>query len=71
MEVPTSPGSRFTAPPLYLPGPNARSSECAVYGSVFVTLDVVELNVIMGAGMGSLVVDAVVVDIIMGLACIR
>ena len=30
-------------------------------------VDVVEVNVIMGAGMGSVVVDAVVVDVIMDL----
>ena len=50
----------------YLHAPNACSSECAVYSSVLVVVDVVELNVIMGAGMG-FVVDAVVVDVIMGL----
>ena len=53
-------------PPLYLPAPNARSSECAVYGSVLVVVDVVEVNVIMGAGMDSLVVDVVEVNVIMG-----
>ena len=44
-------------PPFYLPAPNARSSECAVYCSVLVVVDVVEVNVIMGAGMHSLVSD--------------
>ena len=53
-------------PPIYLPAPNARSSECAVYCSVLVVVDVVEVNVIMGAGMDSLVVDVVDVNIIMG-----
>ena len=58
-------------PPPYLPAPNACSSECAgaVYSSVFVVVDVVEVNEIIGAGMGSLVVDAVVVVWIW--ACIR
>ena len=50
-------------PPLYLPAPNARSSECSVYCSVLV---VVEVNVIMGAGMDSVVVDVVEVNVIMG-----
>ena len=53
-------------PPLYLPAPNARSSECAVYCSVLVVVDVVEVNVIMGAGMDSLFVDVVEVNVIMG-----
>ena len=52
---------RFTPPPpLYLPAPNARSSECAVYCSVLV-----EVNVIMGAGTDSLVEDVVEVNVIM------
>ena len=50
----------------YLPARNARSSECAVYCSVFVVVNVIELNVIMGAGMDSLVVDVVGVNVIMG-----
>ena len=53
-------------PSLYLPAPNARTSECAVYCSVFVVVDVVEVNVIMGAGMDSLVVDVVELDVIVG-----
>ena len=53
-------------PPLYLPAPNARSSESAVYCSVLVVVNVVEVNVIMGAGMDSLVVDVVEVNVIMG-----
>ena len=53
-------------PPLYLPAPNARSSECAVYCNVLVVVDVVEVNAIMRAGMGSLVVDVVEVSVIMG-----
>ena len=52
-------------PPLYLPAPNARSSECAAYSSVLVVVDVVDVNVIMGAGMDSLVVDVVEVNVIM------
>ena len=40
---------KFTPPPpLYLPAPNARPSECSVYCSVLVVVDV-------GAGMHSLV----------------
>ena len=35
--------------------------------SVLVVVDVVEVNIIMGADMGSLVGDSVVVDVIMGL----
>ena len=38
-----------------------------MYSSVLVAVDVVEVNVIMGAGMGPLVVDAVVEDGFMGL----
>ena len=53
-------------PPPYLPAPNASSSECAAYSSVLVVADVVEVNVIMGAGMGSLVVHAVEMNAIMG-----
>ena len=53
--------SNLSTPPLYLPAPNARSSECAVYSSVLVLVDVVEVNYIMGAGMGSFVLDEVVV----------
>ena len=53
-------------PPPYLPAPNARSSECAVYCSVLVVVNAVEVNVIMGAGMDSLVVDVVEVNVIMG-----
>ena len=49
----------ITPPLLYLPAPNARSSECAVYSSVLVVLDVVEVTVIM-------VVDVVEVNVIMG-----
>ena len=61
-------GAKITpAPPLFLPAPNARSSECAVYSSVLVVLDVVEVNVIMGAGMGSFVLEAVVANVIIGL----
>ena len=46
---------RLRPPPPYLPAPNASSSECAAYSSVLVVVDVVEVNVIMGAGMHSLV----------------
>ena len=46
---------RNTPPPPNLPAPNASSSECAAYSSVFVVVDVVEVNVTMGAGMHSLV----------------
>ena len=46
--------------------PNARSSECAAYSSVLVVVDVVEVNVIMGAGMDSLVLDVVEMNVIMG-----
>ena len=53
-------------PPPCLPAPNASSSECAAYSSVLVVVDVVEVNVIMGAGMGSLVVHAVEMNVIMG-----
>ena len=55
-------------PPLFAcaTAPNARSSECAVYCSVLVVVDVVEVNAIMGAGMDSLVVDVVQVNVIMG-----
>ena len=53
-------------PPLYLQAPNARSSEYAVYCSVLAVVDVVKVNVIMGAGMDSLVVDVVEVNVIMG-----
>ena len=35
-----------------------------MHSSVFLVADVVEVNVIMGARIGSLVVDAVVVDVI-------
>ena len=42
-------------PPPYLPAPKASSSECAAYSSVLLVVDVVEVNVTMGAGMGSLV----------------
>ena len=45
----------YAPPPFYLPAPNARSSECAVYYSVLVVVDVVEVNVIMGAGLHALV----------------
>ena len=50
-------------PPPYLPAPNASSSECAAYNSVLVVADVVEVNIIMGAGMGSLVVHAVEMNV--------
>ena len=49
-----------------MPAPNARSSECAAYCSVLVVVDVVEVNVVMGASMDSLVVDVVEVNVIMG-----
>ena len=52
-------------PPFYLPTPYARSSECAVYCNVLVVVDVVKVNVIMGAGMDSLVVDVVEVNVIL------
>ena len=58
--------SRPPSPPPYLPAPNASSSECAACSSVLVVADVVEVNVIMGAGMGSLVVHAVEMNVIMG-----
>ena len=35
-----------------------------MHSSAFVVADVVEVNVIMGASMGSLVADAVMVDVI-------
>ena len=54
------------APSFYLPAVNARPSECAVYCSVLVVVDVVEVNVLMGAGMDSLVVNVVEVNVIMG-----
>ena len=38
-----------------------------MHSSVFVVVDVVEVNVNMGSGMGSLVVGGVMVDIIMDL----
>ena len=38
-------------PPPGLPAPNVRSSECAVYCSVLVVVDVVEVNAILGVGM--------------------
>ena len=56
-------------PPSYLPASNARSSELAVYSSDFVVVDLVEVNVIMGAGTGSLVVDAIVVVVILLTTC--
>ena len=37
-----------------------------MYCSVLVVVDVVEVNVIMGAGMDSFVVDAVEVNVVMG-----
>ena len=52
-------------PPLYLPALNVRSPVCVVCCSVLVVADVVEVNVIMGAGMDSLVVDVVEVTAIM------
>ena len=58
--------AKITPTPLYLPAPNARQSECAVYCSVLVVVDVVEVNVIMGAGMDSLFVDVVEVNVIVG-----
>ena len=59
--------ANFTPPPPpYLPAPNARSSECAAYSSVLVVVDVVEVNVIMGAGMDSLIVDVIERNVIMG-----
>ena len=48
------------------PAPNARSSECAAYSSVLVVVDVVEVIVLIGAGMHSLVVDVVEMKHIMG-----
>ena len=36
---------------------------CAAYSSVLVVVDVVEVNIIMGAGMGSLVVHAVEMNV--------
>ena len=60
-------GPQFYAPPpLFLPAPHARSWQCAAYSNVLVVVDVVEVNVIMGAGMGSLVVDVVEMNVIMG-----
>ena len=59
MNIPQWGKSNITAPPLYLPAPNVRTPECAVYCSVLVFVDVVEVNVIMGADMDSLVVDVV------------
>ena len=57
---------RPPAPPAPdLPAPNARSSECAAYSNVFVVVDVVEVNIIMGAGMDSLVVGVVEMNVIM------
>ena len=58
----------FTPPPCprQLPAPIARSSECAAYSNVLVVADVVEVNVIVGVGMDSLVVDVVEVNVIMG-----
>ena len=53
--------SYFYGHPPYLPAPNARSSECAAYSSILVVLDVVEVDVIMGAGMG-----VVELNVIMG-----
>ena len=41
-------------------------SECASYSSVLLVVDVVEVNVIMGAGMGSLVMDVVEMNVITG-----
>ena len=61
----------YAPPPPYLPAPNARPSECAVYCSVLVVVDVVEVNVIMGAGKGSLAVDVVEVKLLWVPACIR
>ena len=46
--------------------PQGLTMECAVYFRVFVVMDVVGLDIIVGVGMGSLVLDAVVVDVIMG-----
>ena len=54
------------APPPYLPAPNPRYFECDAYSSVLVVVDVVEVNVIMGAGMDSLVADVVEMNVIMG-----
>ena len=59
-------GLRTPPPPPYLPAPNARPSECAVYCSVLVVVNVVEENIIVGASMDSLVVDVVEVNVIMG-----
>ena len=56
----------FTHPLLYLPARDARSSECAAYSSVLVFVDVGEVNIIMGAGMDSLIVDVVEMNVIMG-----
>ena len=53
-------------PPPNLPSPHTLSPECARYGNVFVDVDVVEVKVIMGAGMDSLVVDVVEINVIMG-----
>ena len=53
-------------PPPICPPPNARSSECAAYSNVFAVVDVVEVHVIMGAGMDSLVVGMVETNVIMG-----
>ena len=55
-------------PPFYLPAPNARLSECAAYSSFLEVADVIEVNIITGAGMDSPVVDVHVVEmnVIMG-----
>ena len=67
MEVPCWNAKVAPPPPSpLLPAPNASSSECAAYSSVLVVADVVEVNVIMGAGMGSLVVHAVEMNVTMG-----
>ena len=63
---PPKKGTLNVHPPLFLPMSNARSSKCAVYSNVLVVVDVVEVNVIMGAGMDLLVVDVVEVNAIMG-----
>ena len=54
------------APPPLFARTKCQLIRCAAYSNVLVVVDVVEVNIIMGAGMGSLVVHAVEMNVIMG-----
>ena len=66
--LPASNDDNDTPPLPYLPAPNARSSECAANSSVLVVVDVCEVKIIMDAGMDSLIVDVVEMNVILGFA---